>query len=154
MVHRVSSALSLEPRLAWWPLLWPLAVLDQWVPIVIGFASGVICFLGATSLKPSLCYDDLLDAFGVHGVSGVAGCILTGIFVSESLGGQGLATGMAIGKQVGAQTISIIATIVYCSVLSFIILKIVDVIIGLRVYEAKEQEGLDLFLHGERGYDL
>ena len=61
---------------------------------------------------------------------------------------------MAIGKPVGAQAISIIATIVYCSVLSFIILKIVDVIIGLRVYEAKEQEGLDLSLHGERGYDL
>ena len=124
------------------------------MPIVIGFASGVICFWGATSLKPSLCYDDLLDAFGVHGISGVAGCILTGIFVSESLGGQGLAKGMAIGKPVGAQAISIIATIVYCSVLSFIILKIVDVIIGLRVYEAKEQEGLDLSLHGERGYDL
>ena len=154
MVHRVSSALSLEPRLAWWPLLWPLAVLDQWVPIIIGFASGVICFWGATSLKPGLCYDDSLDAFGVHGISGVAGCILTGIFVSESLGGQGLAKGMAIGKPVGAQAISIIATIVYCSVLSFIILKIVDVIIGLRVYEAKEQEGLDLSLHGERGYDL
>ena len=122
--------------------------------IVIGFASGVICFWGATSLKQSLCYDDSLDAFGVHGISGVAGCILTGIFVSESLGGQGLAKGMAIGKPVGAQAISIIATIVYCSVLSFIILKIVDVIIGLRVYEAKEQEGLDLSLHGERGYDL
>ena len=122
--------------------------------IVIGFASGVICFWGATSLKQSLGYDDSLDAFGVHGIGGIVGCILTGIFVSESLGGQGLAEGMTIGKQVGAQVLSIIVTIVYCGVLSFIILKIVDAIVGLRVDENEEQEGLDLSLHGERGYDL
>ena len=122
--------------------------------IVIGFASGVICFWGATSLKQSLGYDDSLDAFGVHGIGGIVGCILTGIFVSESLGGQGLAEGMTIGKQVGAQVLSIIVTIVYCGVLSLIILKIVDAIVGLRVDENEEQEGLDLSLHGERGYDL
>lgn len=121
--------------------------------IVIGFASGVICFWGATSLKQSLGYDDSLDAFGVHGIGGIVGCILTGIFVSESLGGQGLAEGMTIGKQVGAQVLSIIVTTVYCGVLSFIILKIVDAIVGLRVDENEEQEGLDLSLHGERGYD-
>ncbi|MDP6996848.1 MAG: ammonium transporter [Candidatus Poribacteria bacterium] len=122
--------------------------------IVIGFASGVICFWGATSLKQSLGYDDSLDAFGVHGIGGIVGCILTGVFVSESLGGQGFAEGMTMGKQVGAQLISIIVTTVYCGVLSFIILKIVDVTIGLRVDENDEQEGLDLSLHGERGYDL
>ena len=122
--------------------------------IVIGFSSGVICFWGATSLKQSLGYDDSLDAFGVHGIGGIVGCILTGIFVSESLGGQGLAEGMTIGKQVGAQVLSIIVTIVYCGVLSLIILKIVDAIVGLRVDENEEQEGLDLSLHGERGYDL
>jgi Amt family ammonium transporter len=122
--------------------------------IVIGFASGVICFWGATSLKQSLGYDDSLDAFGVHGIGGIVGCILTGVFVSESLGGQGFAEGMTMGKQVGAQLISIIVTTVYCGVLSFIILKIVDETIGLRVDENDEQEGLDLSLHGERGYDL
>ena len=73
--------------------------------------------------------------------------------MSESLGGQGLAEGMTIGKQVGAQVLSIIVTTVYCGVLSFIILKIVDAIVGLRVYENEEQEGLDLSLHGERGYN-
>ena len=122
--------------------------------IVIGFASGVICFWGATSLKQSLGYDDSLDAFGVHGIGGIVGCILTGVFASENLGGQGFAEGMTMGKQVGAQLISIIVTTVYCGVLSFIILKIVDVTIGLRVDENDEQEGLDLSLHGERGYDL
>lgn len=122
--------------------------------IVVGFASGVICFWGATSLKQKLGYDDSLDAFGVHGIGGIVGCILTGIFVSSDLGGQGLADGVTIVKQVLAQIYSLLVTIIYSGVLSFIILKIVDAIVGLRVDEDQEQEGLDLSLHNERGYDL
>ncbi|MBB15648.1 ammonia channel protein [Candidatus Poribacteria bacterium] len=122
--------------------------------IVVGFASGVICFWGATSLKQKLGYDDSLDAFGVHGIGGIVGCILTGIFVSSDLGGQGLGDGVTIGKQVLAQIYSLLFTIIYSGVLSFIILKIVDVVVGLRVDEDQEQEGLDLSLHNERGYDL
>ena len=122
--------------------------------IVVGFISGVVCFWGSTSLKQTLGYDDSLDAFGVHGIGGVVGCILTGIFVSSDFGGQGLADGVTIGQQVGAQCLSLVVTIVFSGVLSFIILKIVDGIVGLRVDENEEQEGLDLALHDERGYNL
>jgi len=90
----------------------------------------------------------------VHGIGGIVGCVLTGIFVSEGLGGQGLAAGVTIGQQVVAQVLSLLVTIIYSGVLSFIILKIVDAIVGLRVDEDQEQEGLDLALHSERGYDL
>ncbi len=121
--------------------------------LVIGLASGVLCFWGATSLKQSMGYDDSLDAFGVHGIGGIVGCLLTGVFVAKGLGGQGLADGMTIGKQLGAQFISIIVTVVYCGVLSFIILKIVDATVGLRVEPDEEQDGLDLALHDERGYN-
>ena len=122
--------------------------------IAIGFVSGFVCFYGSTSLKQNLGYDDSLDVFGVHGIGGIVGCILTGIFVSEGLGGQGLAAGVTIGQQVVAQVLSLLVTIIYSGVLSFIILKIVDAIVGLRVDEDQEQEGLDLALHSERGYDL
>jgi len=122
--------------------------------IAIGFVSGFVCFYGSTSLKQNLGYDDSLDVFGVHGIGGIVGCILTGIFVSEGLGGQGLATGVTIGQQVVAQVLSLLVTIIYSGILSFIILKIVDAIVGLRVDEDQEQEGLDLALHSERGYDL
>ena len=123
--------------------------------IAIGLVSGVVCFWGATSLKQSLGYDDSLDAFGVHGIGGVVGCLLTGVFADPELGGMGFAEGITtIGQQVWAQFLSLVVTIVFSGVLSFIILKIVDAIVGLRVEENEEQEGLDLTLHGERGYDL
>ena len=123
--------------------------------IAIGLVSGVVCFWGATSLKQSLGYDDSLDAFGVHGIGGVVGCLLTGVFADPELGGMGFAEGITtIGQQVWAQFLSLVVTIVFSGVLSFIILKIVDAIVGLRVEENEEQEGLDLALHGERGYDL
>ncbi|MDP6699643.1 MAG: ammonium transporter, partial [Candidatus Latescibacteria bacterium] len=93
--------------------------------LAIGFASGLLCFWGATSLKQKLGYDDSLDAFGVHGIGGIVGALLTGVFAAESLGGQGLPTG-SIGAQVGSQLISVVFTIVYCGVLSYIILKIID----------------------------
>ena len=119
--------------------------------LVIGIASGVLCFWGATSLKQQLGYDDSLDAFGVHGIGGIVGCLLTGVFAAKGLGG--LEENLNIGKQLGAQFISIIFTVVYCGVLSFIILKIVDATVGLRVDPDDETEGLDLSLHNERGYN-
>ena len=122
--------------------------------LVIGLVSGVVCFWGATSLKAKLGYDDSLDAFGVHGIGGIVGALLTGVFVATSLGGNGLAEGMTIGKQVLAQFLSIIITIAWSGILSFIILKIVDATVGLRVDEDDERMGLDLSQHNERGYNL
>ena len=122
--------------------------------LVIGIVSGVVCFWGATTLKTQLGYDDSLDAFGVHGIGGIVGALLTGVFVADGLGGVGLADGMSIGTQVWAQLLSIIVTIVWSGVLSFIILKIVDATVGLRVEEDDERMGLDLSQHNERGYNL
>jgi ammonium transporter, Amt family len=122
--------------------------------IAIGFLSGVICFWSATTLKRALGFDDSLDAFGVHGVGGIVGALLTGVFASESLGGQGFGDGhTSIGSQFGAQLISVIFTIVYSGVLSFIILKAVDATVGLRVSQEDEIAGLDISLHDERGYN-
>ena len=122
--------------------------------LVIGILSGVVCFWGATSLKTQLGYDDSLDAFGVHGIGGIVGALLTGVFVDAGLGGVGLADGMTISKQVWAQLLSILVTLVWSGVLSFIILKIVDATVGLRVEEDEERMGLDLSQHNERGYNL
>ena len=121
--------------------------------LVIGLASGVICFWGATSLKHRLGYDDSLDAFGVHGIGGIVGCLLTGIFAAEGLGGLGLAKS-SIGSQFVSQFVSLIVTILWSGIGSFIILKVVDRTVGLRVKYNDEREGLDLSLHNERGYNL
>ena len=120
--------------------------------LVIGIVSGVVCFWGATSLKSQLGYDDSLDAFGVHGIGGIVGALLTGVFAAASLGGVGLDKGM--GMQVWSQFLSIVITILWSGILSFIILKIVDAIVGLRVEEDEERMGLDLSQHNERGYNL
>jgi len=122
--------------------------------LVIGIVSGIVCFWGATTLKSQLGYDDSLDAFGVHGIGGIVGALLTGVFVAEGLGGVGLGEGMTIGTQVWAQLLSILVTLIWSGVLSFIILKIVDATIGLRVEEDEERMGLDLSQHNERGYNL
>ncbi len=122
--------------------------------LVIGIVSGIVCFWGATTLKSQLGYDDSLDAFGVHGIGGIVGALMTGIFVAEGFGGVGLGEGMTIGKQVWAQLLSVIVTLVWSGVLSFIILKIVDATVGLRVEEDDERMGLDLSQHNERGYNL
>ena len=122
--------------------------------LAIGIVSGIVCFWGATTLKSQLGYDDSLDAFGVHGIGGIVGALMTGVFVAEGLGGVGLSEGMTIGTQVWAQLLSVIVTIVWSGVLSFIILKIVDATIGLRVEEDEERQGLDLSQHNERGYNL
>ena len=123
--------------------------------LVIGFASGAVCFWGATSLKSKLGYDDSLDAFGVHGIGGIVGALLTGVFTAKVLGGAGI-DGMEIkiGLQVWKQFLSIVITIVWSGGLSFIILKIVDAIVGLRVEEDDERQGLDISQHNERGYNL
>ncbi len=120
--------------------------------LVIGVVSGVVCFWGATTLKSQLGYDDSLDAFGVHGIGGIVGALLTGVFAAAGLGGVGLDKSM--GMQVWAQFLSIVITLVWSGVLSFIILKIVDAIVGLRVEEDEERMGLDLSQHNERGYNL
>lgn len=119
--------------------------------IVVGLASGILCFWAATTLKQALGYDDSLDAFGVHGVGGIVGAMLTGVFAAESLGGSGLGDS-SVGSQLVAQLIGVVFTIVYCGVLSFIIFKIVDAIVGLRVTDEDEDRGLDISLHNEQGY--
>jgi ammonium transporter, Amt family len=121
--------------------------------IVIGVASGVGCFFTSTSLKRAMGYDDSLDVFGIHAVGGIIGAILTGVFCAESLGGAGFGGDItSIGAQVTLQTIGVGATIVYTGIVSFIILKALDLIMGLRVTDDEESEGLDLTQHGERGY--
>ena len=120
--------------------------------IAIGAASGIICFFAATSMKRALGYDDSLDAFGVHGVGGFVGAVLTGVFASSALGGN--VDDLNIASQVGLQLFGAVITIVYCGVLSFILLKIVDLLVGLRVEEREETQGLDLSLHEESGYNF
>ncbi|MCH7646435.1 MAG: ammonium transporter [Nitrospinae bacterium] len=122
--------------------------------LVIGAASGVLCFLASTTLKSKMGYDDSLDVFGVHGIGGIVGALLTGVFVSSSFGGAGLSEGMTMVGQVGIQVLGVTGTIVYCGIASYAILKVVDAVVGLRVDEEEETLGLDLSLHDERGYNL
>ena len=118
--------------------------------LVIGIAAGVICYWGATGLKHMFGYDDSLDAFGIHGVGGFTGAILTGVFAVEAVGGKGK-SGLIDGNagQVLTQLEGCLATIVWCGVVTFIILKVVDAVVGLRAPEEAERDGLDLQLHGE-----
>jgi Amt family ammonium transporter len=120
--------------------------------LVIGLASGVICFFCATSLKRKLGYDDSLDAFGVHGVGGIVGAILTGVFAAPILGGFGTVTDIA--AQVWIQAKGVGFTVIYTGIVTFVILKVLDLTIGLRVTEEEEAVGLDLAEHNERGYNL
>jgi len=122
--------------------------------LVIGAASGLICYFAVVKVKQKFGYDDSLDAFGVHGVGGIVGAILTGVFVDAGLGGVGLREGVTMASQVKSQAIGVGATIAYCAVVSFILLKLIDAVIGLRVTEDQEQEGLDLAQHDERAYNL
>jgi Amt family ammonium transporter len=123
--------------------------------LAIGAAAGVGCFLAATKVKRALGYDDSLDVFGVHAVGGIIGAILTGVFAATTLGGVGFGDGnTTMAAQVIAQLIGVVATIGFTAIMSVIILKVIDVIIGLRVDEEQETEGLDMALHDERGYIL
>jgi len=116
--------------------------------LVIGLVAGLFCYWGAVILKPKLGYDDTLDVFGVHGIGGITGAILTGVFAVEAIGGTpGLLEGNA--GQVLVQVKGIAATIIYCAITTFVILKVIDWTIGLRVDEETEVSGLDYNLHGE-----
>jgi len=128
--------------------------------LVMGLLAGIICLWGVTGLKRMLRADDSLDVFGVHGVGGILGALLTGVFAAPSLGGQGvwdyttnaMATGYSIGSQVLVQAHGVVVTIVWSAVVAFIAFKLVDIVIGLRVPEDEEREGLDITSHGESAY--
>ncbi len=123
--------------------------------IVIGLVSGVVCFWFATRVKRAMGYDDTLDVFGIHAIGGIVGALLTGVFCAETLGGAGFGEGnTSIGGQVAAQGIGIVVTIIYTFVVSFVLLKVIDAVMGLRVSSEAEEEGLDIALHDERGYIL
>ena len=114
----------------------------------IGLAAGIICFFASTTVKKALGYDDSLDVFGIHAVGGIVGALLTGVFAAEAIGGK---TGLLEGNpgQVLIQIWGITATIVWCAVATFVILVIVNILVGVRVSQAVEVEGLDVNLHGE-----
>jgi Amt family ammonium transporter len=109
--------------------------------MIIGIVAGVLCFIAATSLKHALGYDDSLDAFGVHGIGGIIGALLTGVFASKEISG--------LDASVLTQLKGVAVTLIYGFAASFIILKVIDMTIGLRVTEEQEREGLDISLHGE-----
>lgn len=115
--------------------------------LLMGLLGGVVCFWGATGLKRRMGWDDSLDAFGVHGVGGILGAILTGVFASSAVTG---ATTLPVLEQVGIQAASVAATLVYGGLASFVLFKLVDLLFGLRVDTDAERQGLDLALHGER----
>ena len=122
--------------------------------VFIGGLAGVVCFWATHIMKRKLHIDDSLDVFPVHGVGGIIGTLLTGVFAATSLGGMGLPQGATIASQVGVQLVGVVVTFAWCGVVSFIILKGLDAVIGLRVTPEEETEGLDLALHGEKGYQL
>jgi len=122
--------------------------------LVIGVSAGVVCFFATSFIKQKLKIDDSLDVFPVHGVGGILGTLLAGIFVSAGLGGVGFADGMNMGSQLGVQLTGVIVTIAFTAVATFVCLKVVDMLIGLRVTDEEETEGLDINQHDERGYIL
>ena len=119
--------------------------------IVLGLLAGAICLWGVNGLKRILGADDSLDVFGVHGVGGILGAILTGVFTAPSLGGTG-GEDFSIASQVWIQTYSVILTVVWSGVVSLVAYKLVDILVGLRVPEDEEREGLDITAHGESAY--
>ncbi|MDD2800190.1 MAG: ammonium transporter [Methylococcales bacterium] len=120
--------------------------------LVIGVTAGVVCFYATQYFKRTLKIDDSLDVFPVHGVGGVTGSLLTGVFAASSMGGLGLAEGVSIPHQVGIQALAIVVTAVWSGVFSYLILKLLDKWLGLRVSGDEEVEGLDTVLHEETGY--
>ena len=115
----------------------------------------MICYLASTKVKAMFGYDDSLDVFGVHCIGGIVGALLTGIFCAEVFGGAGFGVESGLmSDQLIAQSVGVLATLVYTSIATLIILKVVDLVIGLRVNEEEETMGLDLALHDETGYNL
>jgi Amt family ammonium transporter len=120
--------------------------------IVLGAISGLVCLWGVTGLKRIFGYDDSLDVFGVHGIGGIVGALGTGVFMSSGWGGVGYAEGVSMGGQVWVQAVATLITIVWTGVVSFILFKLIDMLMGLRVSEEREREGLDITEHGETAY--
>ena len=122
--------------------------------LIIGLSAGVICFFATIYIKQRLKIDDSLDVFPVHGVGGILGMLLTGVFASNALGVFSGQEEITIASQVGTQALGVVATALYTAVVTWGILKFTDAMVGNRVDEDQEQEGLDLVSHNERGYDL
>ena len=126
--------------------------------VVIGLSAGVVCYFATITLKNKLKVDDSLDVFPVHGVGGILGTILIGVFAAPSLGifsGNGFSDGVSsMGGQLYIQIFGVVVTFVFALIGSWVLLKVVDQLVGLRVDDEQETEGLDLVLHDERGYDL
>ena len=122
--------------------------------IVIGFLAGFVCFFATMFIKRKLKIDDSLDVFPVHGVGGMLGILLTAVFVSTEYGGMGLPEGVSIGQQFVVQLTGMVATIVWCGGITFILLKLINLVLPLRVSSDEETQGLDLVEHDERGYDI
>ncbi len=122
--------------------------------LVIGFMGGSLCYLMVMLVKHRFKIDDSLDVLAVHGVGGAIGIMLTAVFADATLGGIGLAEGQTIGGQAVVQFIGLVAVLVWSVVVSFVIIKIVQAIVGLRVSAEVEEQGLDLNIHGERGYNM
>jgi Amt family ammonium transporter len=125
--------------------------------LLIGLSAGVICYYATQAIKQRWKIDDSLDVFPVHGVGGILGTLLAGIFASDALGvfsGQGYNEGMNMASQVQVQIVGIVATFAYTAIVTFVLLKLVDAMLGLRIDEENETMGLDLAEHDERGYDL
>ncbi len=125
--------------------------------LLIGFGAGIVCYFATQAIKQKFKIDDSLDVFPVHGVGGIIGTLLAGFFASDQLGvfsGQGYAEGMTMASQLGVQAIGVAAVFVYTAIITYILLKVLDALMGLRVTGDEETEGLDIVLHDERGYDL
>ncbi len=125
--------------------------------LIIGFTAGIVCYYATQLIKQKFKIDDSLDVFPVHGVGGILGTLLAGVFASAELGvfsGQGYAEGMAMLAQLKVQFIGVVSVLIYTAVITYVILKLVDMMVGLRVDAEQETYGLDLSQHDERGYDL
>ena len=122
--------------------------------LIIGLLAGVVCYFATQYIKRVLKIDDSLDVFPVHGVGGILGTLLTAVFYAQSLGGLQTGDDYSIVSQLGVQAVGVIATIGWCGIATFIILKLVDAFVGIRVDEDQETEGLDIVLHNERGYNI
>jgi ammonium transporter, Amt family len=122
--------------------------------LAIGVAAGVVCYFSTQFIKRGLRIDDSLDVFPVHGVGGMLGTMLAGVFVAERFGGRGYAEGIGLADQLVTQAVGVLATVVWCAVGTFVLLKLTQVLVGLRVTPEQETDGLDLSEHDERGYIL
>jgi Amt family ammonium transporter len=122
--------------------------------IAIGLAAGALCFFATNYMKRALSVDDSLDVFPVHGVGGILGTTLTGVFAAAMFGGVGYPEGQSMGGQVAVQLAGVATTVVWSGVLTWVILKVTDALVGMRVAHEEETEGLDTVLHNEKGYNL